>query len=121
MHFAATAALPGAGVFVSWSGSLSASASTATVTGTSRTATVVGGGSRTVYFQSVTDESSSFQYSYNGGAFTDVAEGGSISVANGSTLQFKGSSALSTWVDACVLRDGSISGPIITSVSIARV
>lgn len=80
----------GAAVPVSFDGSLSASGAGATITGTTRTATVPVGNSGVLRFDNVSELAGNLQYSKNGGAFTDIAEDGTVTLANSDTLQIQG-------------------------------
>ena len=65
------------------------------VTSSARQLTVPAGNPGTIKFTSVAQDGASFQYSKNGGAYSNVTEGGTVSVATTDTITFQhtGSSA----------------------------
>lgn len=76
---------------ITFSGSLGGTGTgSSTISATTRTATVPAGHSGSVSFVSVDEVDGDILYSKNGGAFTAISEGTTITLANGDTLQMQG-------------------------------
>ena len=104
----------------SFSGALSASGTgSTTVTGTARTITVPAGNSGVVRFISVDESVGDLEYKHNAGAFTGISEGTEITLANGDTLQTRGTSlAIEESVSATLI--DVTTGATIQSVVMSR-
>ena len=62
---------------------------TSPVTSAARQLTVPAGNPGTIKFTNVSQDGASFQYSKNGGAYSNVTEGGTVSVATTNTITFR--------------------------------
>lgn len=76
----------------SFSGALNATAVTNTIITPNRTYTLGAGNSGRVMFTSVMIDGSTFMYSKNSGAYVDITEGLTITLANTDTLNLRGQS-----------------------------
>ncbi len=115
MHFAGTACVLTAAPPITLSGVLGASGTTATITGASQTIT----GAGTIKFVNVDESLGNLEYSYNGGAFTGLAEGTTLVVANGSSLQMHATAMAVTDVVSCSVRNNA-NNALIANVDFER-